>query len=175
MITAIIETLNDEVALAHTLAALVPAATEGVLREVIVIDHGSTDGTLVVADAAGCNVVVAAKVAGDPRRFAAERARGAWLLLLPPSAVLGPDWQGAAMTFADRAMVAGRGMTAVGRFDRGRLVLGWWARLAEAWRWLVGATPQGGTLMSKDNWLALTATSPASSASSVSDVRRGAA
>jgi len=175
MITAIIETLNDEVALAHTLAALVPAATEGVLREVIVIDHGSTDGTLVVADAAGCNVVVAANVAGDPRRFAAEQARGSWLLLLPPSVVLGPDWQGAAMNFADRAMVAGRGMTAVGRFDRGRLVPAWWARLAEAWSWLIGAPPQGGVLMSKDNWLALTATLPASSASTVSGVRRGAA
>ena len=175
MITAIIETLNDEVALAHTLAALVPAATEGVLREVVVIDLGSTDGTLVVADAAGCNVVVAAKVAGDPRRFAAERARGTWLLMLPPSAVLGPGWQSEAMAFADRAMIAGRGMTAVGRFDRGRLVPGWWARLAEAWRWVVGAPPQGGVLMSKDNWLALTATSPASSASSVSDARRGAA
>jgi hypothetical protein len=89
--------------------------------------------------------------------------------------VLDPNWPGAAMAFADRAMVDGRGMTAVGRFDRGWLVSAWRARLADAWRWLVGAAPQGGALMSKDNWLALTAASPASSASSVSDVRRGAA
>jgi glycosyltransferase involved in cell wall biosynthesis len=175
MITALIETMNDEVALAHTLAALVPAATEGVLREVIVIDHGSTDGTLVVADAAGCNLVVAAKVAGDPRRFAAERARGNWLLLLPPTAVLRPGWQGEAMAFVDRALVAGRGMTAVGRFDGGRLVPGWWASLTGRWRRLVGAPPRGGVLMSKDAWLAFTASSPASSAWSASGVRRGAA
>jgi glycosyltransferase involved in cell wall biosynthesis len=175
MITAIIETLNDEVALAHALAALVPAATEGVLREVVVIDRGSTDGTLVVADAAGCTIVEAGRVAGDPRRFAAERARGSWLLLLSPAVVLELGWQGEAMAFADRAMIAGRGMTAVGRFHRGRLVRGWRARLAEGWRRLVGARPQGGTLISKDGWLALTAPLPVSSASSVSGVRRGAA
>ena len=40
MITAIIETRDDEVPLPHALAALVPAATEGVVREVIIIDHG---------------------------------------------------------------------------------------------------------------------------------------
>jgi hypothetical protein len=174
MITALIETRNDEVALAHALAALVPAATEGVLREVIVIDHGSTDGTLVVADAAGCTIV-AAGAAGDPRRTAIERARGTWVLLLPPTAVLKPDWQGEAMAFVDRALVAGRGMTAVGRFNAGRLVPGWRARLAEGWRRLVGAPPQGGVLMSKDGWLALTSSSPASSALSASGVRRGAA
>jgi glycosyltransferase involved in cell wall biosynthesis len=175
MITAVIETLNDEVALAHALAALVPAATEGVLREVVVVDRGSTDGTLVVADAAGCTIVEAARVAGDPRRFAAERARGNWLLLLPPTAVLKPGWQAEAMTFVDRALVAGRGLTAVGRFHRGRLVPAWWAWLGERWRAAVGAPPAGAILISKDGWLALTAPSPVSSASSVSGVRRGAA
>jgi glycosyltransferase involved in cell wall biosynthesis len=174
MITAVIETLNDEVALAHALAALVPAATEGVLREVVVIDRGSTDGTLVVADAAGCAIVDAAKASGDPLRLVAERARGNWLLLLPPAVVLKPGWQTEAMAFVDRALIGGRGMTAIGRFHRGRLVPGWWAWLGERWRRLVGA-PQGGVLVSKDGWLALTAPSPVSSASSVSGVRRGAA
>ena len=79
MITAIIETRNDEVALAHALAALVPAATEGVIRDVIVIDHGSDDGTLVVADAAGCTIVDAG-AEDDAQRAAVEQARGDWLL-----------------------------------------------------------------------------------------------
>jgi hypothetical protein len=174
MITALIETLNDEVALAHALAALVPAATEGVLREVVVIDHGSTDGTLVVADAAGCTIV-AAGAAGDQRRFAVERARGAWVLLLPPTAVLEPGWQGEAMAFVDRALVAGRAMTAVGRFHSGRLVPGWRAMLAGRWRRLAGLPPVDAVLMSKDGWLSLTASSPMPSAWSASGARRGAA
>lgn len=175
MITAVIETLNDEVALAHALAALVPAATEGVLREVVVVDRGSTDGTLIVADAAGCTIVETARIAGDGRRYAAERARGNWLLLLPPATVLSPGWQTEAMAFVDRALVSGRGMTAVGRFEGGRLVPAWRAWLGELWRGIVGAPPQGGMLISKDGWLALTAFVPVSSASSVSDARRGAA
>lgn len=174
MITVLIETLNDEVDLAHALAALVPAATEGVVRDVIVIDHGSRDGTLVIADAAGCTIVEAR--AGDaPLRYAAERAKGDWLLFLPPSSVLPPGWQGEAMAFVDRSLVAGRGMTAVGRFERGRLVAGWRARLIGAWRWLVGRPAADGVLVSKSAWLATTDASPAFGASSASGARRGAA
>jgi glycosyltransferase involved in cell wall biosynthesis len=175
VITVLIETLNDEVALAHTLAALVPAATEGVVREVVVIDRGSTDGTLVVADAAGCTILEARKAGGDPRRYAAERAKGDWLLFLPPSMTLAPGWQAGAMAFVDRALVGGRGLTAVGHFDRGRLVSGWRARVAGIWRWLSGGRSEGGLLVSKNACLALSDPSPAFAASTVSGARRGAA
>ena len=45
MISVVIPTHESERALAHTLAALVPGALDGVLREVIVADGGSKDGT----------------------------------------------------------------------------------------------------------------------------------
>jgi len=45
MITVVIPTLNAEATLGPTLAALVPAAVDGLIREVIVIDGGSTDRT----------------------------------------------------------------------------------------------------------------------------------
>lgn len=108
MITAIIETRDNEVQLAHALAALVPAATEGVVRQVIVIDHGSADGTKVVADAAGCIVIDAAGAEADPVLRAAELARTDWLLLMPPSLRLSPAWQGDALAFIDTALVGGR-------------------------------------------------------------------
>ena len=54
MISVIIPTFNSEIALAQTLAALVSAAADGVVREVIVVDAGSSDHTHKVADAAGC-------------------------------------------------------------------------------------------------------------------------
>ena len=178
MITAIIETKDHEVALAHALAALVPAATEGVVRDVVVIDYGSTDGTLVVADTAGCTIVDGRATDGDPRHRAAANARGDWLLFLSPSVILASDWQVDALSFVDRAMVTGRGRSAVGRFHRGRLADGWGARVAEWWAWLVAAPrPDHGVLISKTAWLALGAPSaPApSGASSVSGARRGAA
>jgi glycosyltransferase involved in cell wall biosynthesis len=108
MITAIIQTRDNEVELAHALAALVPAATEGVVRQVIVIDHGSTDGTRVVADAAGCVLLDAADAGTDPLRRAVETARTDWLLLMPPSLRLAPAWQRDALAFMDAALVRGK-------------------------------------------------------------------
>ncbi len=49
MLSVVIETLNDEEALARTLASLVPAAVDGTVREVIICDRGS-DGS----DPQGC-------------------------------------------------------------------------------------------------------------------------
>jgi hypothetical protein len=170
MITAIIETQNDEVGLAHALAALVPAATEGIVREVVVIDHGSSDGTLTVADTAGCTIIEAARFKGDPRRRAAEAARGDWLLFLPPSATLVPGWQSGAMAFIDRALVTGTAQSRVATFRNGAIRTGLWSRL----RSIVSAGE--GKLIAKTAYLAANASSPASSSvSSVSGVRRGVA
>lgn len=81
MISVIIECRNQESALAATLAALVQGAVEGLVAEVIVIDHGSTDGTAKLADAAGCRLVAA----GDLHEVIGS-ARGDWLLLIEPGA-----------------------------------------------------------------------------------------
>ena len=52
MISVIIPTLNAESGLAAALSALVPAMVDGLVREVIVVDGGSTDRTLAIADTA---------------------------------------------------------------------------------------------------------------------------
>lgn len=81
MLTIILECRNNEAELAQTLSALVPGAVEGVVRDVIVLDHGSRDGSPEVADAAGCRFLTAWEI-GDVVRS----ARGDWLLLLEPGA-----------------------------------------------------------------------------------------
>ncbi len=171
MITAIIETRNEEVSLAHALAALVPAATEGLIRDVIVVDHGSDDGTRKVADAAGCTIIDAA-AESDARRAAVERARGDWLLFTPASHIFEPEWQAEAMDFIDRALTAGQAQKISATFRGGRILSGPLA-------WLLGAFRGGGTarLVAKTAWLAEAsgASAPASEASTVSGVRRGAA
>ena len=59
MLSVIIATRESERPLVRTLAALVPGAAAGVVREVIVADGQSRDATVEVADIAGCQVLVA--------------------------------------------------------------------------------------------------------------------
>ncbi|RCS23556.1 glycosyltransferase [Phyllobacterium salinisoli] len=87
MVSVIIETKNVEEALARTLAGLVNAAVEGLVRDVIVVDHGSTDHTHEVADAAGCIFVE-----GEALRDVVKRARGEWFLFLEPGSRLLDGW-----------------------------------------------------------------------------------
>ncbi len=107
MITAIIATRDDEENLAHALAALAPAAMEGIVRDAIVVDAGSRDGTLAVADEAGCALVEGSGAEALMR--AADMARGDWLLFLSPASLLESGWQGEALAFVDRAFMAGNG------------------------------------------------------------------
>ncbi|WP_119254467.1 glycosyl transferase [Shinella zoogloeoides] len=81
MLTIIMECHNDEAELAQTLSALVAGAVEGVVRDVIVLDHGSTDGSARVADAAGCRFLTDWDL-----KDVVQSARGDWLLLLEPGA-----------------------------------------------------------------------------------------
>jgi len=87
MLSVLIETHDDEDRLARTLASLVSGAVEGLVREVILCDRGSTDQTWNVADHAGCIWLAGTDIAGG-----IGRARGDWLLLVEPGARLSPGW-----------------------------------------------------------------------------------
>ncbi len=160
MITAIIETCDDEGRLAHALTALVPAAMTGVIREVVVIDHGSSDGTLVVADAAGCTMIEAGAVNGDARHIAAREARSDWLMFLSPRSVLDPEWQDAVLAFIDSALVGGAARSRAATFRLRRIDRGLAARAAE---WsaslrsllLASPRPEQGLVIGRAFYLAL--------------------
>lgn len=81
MLTIIMETRDNEAELAQTLSVLVAGAVEGLVSDVIILDHGSKDGSSHVADAAGCRFCVNWDL-GDIVRS----ARGEWLMLLEPGA-----------------------------------------------------------------------------------------
>ena len=81
MLTIIMECRDNEAELAQTLSALVAGAVEGIVRDVIVLDRGSSDGSARVADAAGCRFLTDWDMADVVRS-----ARGDWLLLLEPGA-----------------------------------------------------------------------------------------
>ncbi len=92
MISIVIPTLNAEDELARTLAALVPAAVDGLVRELIVVDGGSIDGTLHIAEAAGAEIVRSEAGRGAQLAAGAKRARFPWLLFLHADTELEPAW-----------------------------------------------------------------------------------
>ncbi len=92
MISVVIPTHESERLLAHTLAALVPGALDGILREVIVADAGSKDGTAKVADVAGCRFMVLPGARGARLAAAAATARADWLWFVQPGSIPGTGW-----------------------------------------------------------------------------------
>jgi glycosyltransferase involved in cell wall biosynthesis len=77
MLTVIMECKDQEAALAQTLSTLVSGAVEGLISDVIVLDHGSSDGTARVADSAGCRFLQDWDL-----RDVIRSARGEWILAL---------------------------------------------------------------------------------------------
>jgi hypothetical protein len=103
MLSVLIETRNDEEALARTLASLVGAAVEGVVRDVIVCDGGSTDQTQQVADHAGCQFLAAGGITAG-----IQKAKGEWLLLLEPGAKPVEGWTEFVITHVAEASTPAR-------------------------------------------------------------------
>lgn len=93
MISVIVPTLNAEKGLAKCLTALVPAAIDGFVREVIITDGGSTDGTLKIADDAGAQIVSGQRGRGQQLQRGAADTKGSWLLFLHADTVLETGWE----------------------------------------------------------------------------------
>lgn len=87
MLTVLIETKDQEEPLARTLASLVDGAVDGIVKDVIVRDLGSTDQTCKVAEHAGCRWMTGTEIGA-----CIEQARADWLLLLEPGARLMEGW-----------------------------------------------------------------------------------
>ncbi|RUL98672.1 glycosyltransferase family 2 protein [Rhizobium chutanense] len=87
MLTVVLECQDQESELAQTLSVLVAGAVEGLVSDVVVLDHGSRDGTSRVADAAGCRFHSHWDIKDIVRS-----ARGEWLLFVEPGARPQAGW-----------------------------------------------------------------------------------
>jgi len=154
MLSVVIPTLNEERALGPTLAALVQGTLTGMVKEVIIVDGGSTDDTSVVADAAGCVFV-----AGDSDRGARlaagarEAWRGHWLLFLPAGTVPGEGWHTEIAQFIERVELSGD-IDQAACFKFALAGLDAKARRAERsaafrWRFFAHVRPEQGLLISR--------------------------
>jgi glycosyltransferase involved in cell wall biosynthesis len=112
MISVVIDTGDSEVMLALTLAALVPGAVAGLVREVIVADGGSSDATAKVADVAGCRFFASSQTPGARLSAAAAMARADWLLFLKPGSVPSSRWIDDVQSFMQEAHLRRRPMRA---------------------------------------------------------------
>lgn len=136
-VSVVIPTLNEAVSLPRLLADL---AAVPVVREVIVVDGGSRDGTPALAAAAGARVIEAPVGRGSQLRAGAAAARGPWLCFLHADVRVPPDARDElAATAGDAGCQAAVWRLAID-------AEGWWFRVVEwgtDWRSRLGGLPYG--------------------------------
>src|SRR5258705_10118926 len=118
MLSVIIPTEGVEQSAVATLAALVPGAAAGVVREVLLVDRADTGVIERVADVAGCRFLrfegsrAAALAAG------ARQARSPWLMFLHAGAVLDSGWIEETTQFIQGVSNSGRPRAGIFRYAR---------------------------------------------------------
>ncbi|SLN38734.1 PGL/p-HBAD biosynthesis glycosyltransferase/MT3031 [Roseovarius litorisediminis] len=93
-LSVVIPTLNAATALPACLGALIEGLEAGLIRELIISDGGSDDGTLQLADEAGAVIVQGAASRGRQLRHGAEISQGDWLLFVHADTILPAGWSG---------------------------------------------------------------------------------
>lgn len=154
MLSVIIPTEGVEQTAVATLAALVPGAAAGIIKEVLLVD-GTRNGVIErVADVAGCRFIgYEGTSQGAALAAGALQARSPWLMFLPAGAVLETGWIEETTQFIQAVAASGRDRAAVFRYahspyaDTGFRDLLW--SLA---RKLVGPLGGQGLLIARDHY-----------------------
>ncbi|MFC7291031.1 TIGR04283 family arsenosugar biosynthesis glycosyltransferase [Hirschia litorea] len=95
-LSIIIPTLNAQMLLPRCLEALSSGLGSGLIKEVIIIDAGSTDHTLSMAGSAGCRVISSPqKGRGRQMHIGANNAKSDWFLFLHADTFLDHGWHDA--------------------------------------------------------------------------------
>ena len=84
---------------ADTLPATLETLHMAPVKEIVVVDGDSSDGTSAAAEAVGARVVSAPRGRGTQLAAGAAAATGEWLLFLHADCVLEPGWPAAAAAF----------------------------------------------------------------------------
>ncbi|MBU6373969.1 MAG: glycosyltransferase [Alphaproteobacteria bacterium] len=92
MLSVVLPTLNAADRLPAALAPLVDGVLRGLVKEVIVVDGGSQDATIAIAEEAGATIVRSAPETSARLAAGAAAARGGAYLFLDPDTRLSPGW-----------------------------------------------------------------------------------
>jgi hypothetical protein len=118
MLSVIIPTEGIEQPAVATLAALVPGAAAGVVREVLLVDRAQTGVIERVADVAGCRFLPVEGSRAAALAAGARQARSPWLMFLHAGAVLEPGWIEETTQFIQRVSDSGRPRAGIFRYAR---------------------------------------------------------
>ena len=106
MLSVIIPTEGVEQPAVATLAALVPGAAAGVVREVLLVDRAGSGTIERVADVAGCRFLAFKGTRAAALAAGARQARSPWLMFLHAGAVLDSGWIEETTQFIQRVSAA---------------------------------------------------------------------
>jgi hypothetical protein len=153
MLSVIIPTEGVEQPAVATLAALVPGAAAGVIKEVLLVDRAGTGVIERVADVAGCRFLpfkgshAAALAAG------ARQARAPWLMFLHAGAVLDSGWMEETMQFIQRVSDSDRPRAGIFRYARSPYAdTGFRDGLKYVARMITGPSADQGLLIARDHY-----------------------
>jgi hypothetical protein len=153
MLSVIIPTEGIEQPAVATLAALVPGAAAGIVREVLLVDRAGTDTIERVADVAGCHFL-----AFDGSRAAAlaagvRQARSPWLMFLHAGAVLDSGWIEETTQFIQNVAHSDRPRAGIFRYARSPYAD---AGLRDGFKFLArmiaGPSAEQGLLIARDHY-----------------------
>jgi hypothetical protein len=118
MLSVIIPTEGAEQPAVATLAALVPGAVAGVVREVLLVDRAGNGVIERVADVAGCRFLAFDGSHAAALAAGARQARSPWLMFLHAGAVLDTGWIDETTQFIQRVSESGRPRAGIFRYGR---------------------------------------------------------
>jgi hypothetical protein len=118
MLSVIIPTEGVERTAVATLAALVPGAAAGVVKEVLLVDRAGTGVIERVADVAGCRYLSFQGTRAAALAAGARQARSPWLMFLHAGAVLDAGWIEETTQFIQLVASSGRPKAGIFRYAR---------------------------------------------------------
>src|SRR5712692_9215223 len=118
MLSVIIPTEGLEQPAVATLAALVPGAAAGVVREVLLVDRAGTGVIERVADVTGCRFLSFKGSRAAALAAGARQARSPWLMFLHAGAVLDSGWIEETTQFIHGVSSGGHARAGIFRYAR---------------------------------------------------------
>ena len=153
MLSVVIATEGVEQTAVATLAALVPGAAAGVVREVLLVDRTDTGVIERVADVAGCRFLRFAGTRAAALAAGARQARSPWLMFLHAGAVLDQGWIDETAQFIQRVSTGDKPRAAIFRYARSPYAD---ASLRDGFkfiaRMIAGPSAEQGLLIAKDHY-----------------------
>jgi hypothetical protein len=153
MLSVIIPTEGVEQPAVATLAALVPGAAAGVVREVLLVDRSGSGVIERVADVAGCRFLPFSGSHAAALAAGARQARSPWLMFLHAGAVLDAGWIDETAQFIQRVSTSGKPRAGVFRYARSPYGESRWQ---DGFRFLArliaGPSAEQGLLIARDHY-----------------------